>query len=235
MLPGEFGATYVAVVAACALNVPLDAVQLTPAPATSLVTVAVKPKDCPSVNPPRTGDTVTLTGPAEVAAVTVIVAAADFVLSLTEVAVNVTVAGLGTLAGAVYVTAEPEALVVGATVPHAAPLQPAPDSVQVTPLAALSFVTVAVNDPVNPACTEAVVGDTVTEIGVGVGVPPPLSEVVDPPPQPFSNTTTTIANANTNRAARSIRTRAKGNLLSLRIEFFPDEDASAGLEAVVID
>jgi hypothetical protein len=178
----------------------------------------VKPKDCPSVNPPRTGDTVTLTGPAEAAAVTVIAAAADFVLSLTEVAVNVTVAGLGTLAGAVYVTAEPEALVVDATVPHAAPLQPAPDSVQVTPLAALSFVTVAVNDPVNPACTEAVVGDTVTEIGVGV---PPLSEVVDPPPQPFSNTTVTIANANTNRAARSIRTRAKGNLLSLRIEFIP--------------
>jgi hypothetical protein len=101
MLPGEFGATYVAVVAACALNVPLDAVQVTPAPATSLVTVAAKPRLCPSVNPPCTGDTVTLTGPAGAAAVTVIVAAADFVLSLTDVAVNVTVAGLGTLVGAV--------------------------------------------------------------------------------------------------------------------------------------
>jgi len=101
MLPGEFGATYVAVVAVCALNVPLDAVQVTPAPATSLVTVAVKPRLCPSVNPPRFGVTVILTGPVEGAAVTVIVAPADFVVSLTDVAVNVTVAGLGTLTGAV--------------------------------------------------------------------------------------------------------------------------------------
>jgi hypothetical protein len=101
MLPGEFGATYVAVVAVCALNVPPDAVQLTPAPATSLVTVAVKPRLCPSVNPSRTGVTITLTGPAEAAAVTVIVVPADFVVSLTDVAVNVIVAGLGTLTGAV--------------------------------------------------------------------------------------------------------------------------------------
>jgi hypothetical protein len=101
MLPGEFGATYVAVVAVCPLNVPLDAVQVTPAPAKSLVTVAVKARLCPSVNPPRTGVTVTLTGPAEDAAVTVIVVPADFVVSLTDVAVNVTVAGLGTLMGAV--------------------------------------------------------------------------------------------------------------------------------------
>ncbi|MGA2428050.1 MAG: hypothetical protein ABSH13_06070 [Candidatus Acidiferrum sp.] len=101
MLPGEFGATYVAVVAACVLNIPLDAVQVTPAPATSLVTAAVKPRLCPSVNPPSTGVTVTLTEPAEVPAVTVIVAATDFVVSLTDVAVNVTVAGLGTLVGAV--------------------------------------------------------------------------------------------------------------------------------------
>jgi hypothetical protein len=117
-------------------------------------------------------------------------------------------------------------------VPHAAALQPVPDSAQVTPLAALSFATVAVNDPVNPACTEAVAGDTVTEIGVGV---PPPSDGVDPPPQPLSNTNVTIANANTNRAARPVRTRAKGSLLSLRIEFFPDENGSARLEAVVVD
>jgi len=82
-----------------------------------------------------------------------------------------------------------------------------PDTAQVAPLAALSFVTVAVKDPVSPACTEAVVGATLTEIGVGV--PPPSSELVDPPPQPLTNAHQTIADANTNLAARSIRTRAK--------------------------
>jgi hypothetical protein len=40
--PGEFGAVYVVVVVVCALKVPLDADHVTPAPATSFVTVAVK-------------------------------------------------------------------------------------------------------------------------------------------------------------------------------------------------
>jgi hypothetical protein len=127
--PGEFGAVKVAVVAACALNVPLGADQTTPAPPTSFVSEAVKFNDCPTANPPLFGVSVTLIG-----GVTVIAAATDFMVSVTEVAVSVTVAGVGTLAGAVYVTAAPEALVAGATVPHAAPLQPVPDTVQFTPL-----------------------------------------------------------------------------------------------------
>ena len=55
-------------------------------------------------------------------------------LSLTEVAVMVTVAGVGALTGGVYVMAAPEALELFDTVPHVAPAQPAPERVQVTPL-----------------------------------------------------------------------------------------------------
>jgi hypothetical protein len=43
--PGEFGAVYVVVVVVCALKAPLDADHVTPAPATSFVTVAVKFND----------------------------------------------------------------------------------------------------------------------------------------------------------------------------------------------
>jgi hypothetical protein len=60
--------------------------------------VAVKFNAWPTTNPPPFGVSVTLSGPATAA---VIVAAAVLVSSETEVAVNVTVAGLGTLAGAV--------------------------------------------------------------------------------------------------------------------------------------
>ena len=130
-LPGEFGATYVAVVEVCALNVPADAVHVTPAAATSFVTVALKFNDCPSASPPSCGVSVTLTALPEV--VIVIAALALFVLSVTEVAVSVTPGGTGTLTGAVYVTATPEALAAGATVPHVAPLHPVPDNVHVTP------------------------------------------------------------------------------------------------------
>jgi hypothetical protein len=88
-------------------------------------------------------DSDTATGASAVA--TVIVADADFVPSATEVAVRVTVAGLGTFAGAVYVIGVPEALVVADSVPQAAPEHLAPESAQPTPLFAESFVTVAVN------------------------------------------------------------------------------------------
>jgi hypothetical protein len=71
------------------------------------------------------------------------VAVADFVASVTEVAVRVTVPE-GTEAGAVYVIEAPDALLAADSVPHVAPLQPAPESAQVTPLFALSFITVAV-------------------------------------------------------------------------------------------
>jgi hypothetical protein len=63
--------------------------------------------------------------------VTVIVAVALFVVSLTEVAVSATVAGLGTAAGALYVT---ELVVMLVSEPQVAPLQPVPERAQVTPL-----------------------------------------------------------------------------------------------------
>ena len=85
--------------AVCGVTVPLDAVHVTPAAATSWVTVAVKFKGCPSTSPPRFGVIVTLTGPG--GAVTVIVAVAVFVVSATDVAVKITEAGFGTLARAV--------------------------------------------------------------------------------------------------------------------------------------
>ena len=56
---------------------------------------------------------------------TVTVADADLVESATEVAVTVTMAGLGTLAGAVYTPLE-------LTVPQFAPVQPVPETLQVT-------------------------------------------------------------------------------------------------------
>jgi hypothetical protein len=86
------------------------------------------------------GDTVTTI--AGGAAVIVMVAVADFVASVMEVAIRATVPD-GTEAGAVYVIEAPDALLAADSVPHAAPLHPAPDSPQVIPLFALSFITVA--------------------------------------------------------------------------------------------
>ncbi len=68
----------------------------------------------------------------------VIVALADFMLSATDVAVSVTVAGVGTLAGALYVT------LVAVTFVRV----PAPLRLQVTPLFAPAFCTEAVNPAV---------------------------------------------------------------------------------------
>ena len=135
----------------------------------SFATVAVKFSACETTIPPRLGVSVTATVP-PLAAVTVMVAEADFVPSATEVAFKVTVAGVGTLPGAVYVTAEPEALVVGETVPHAVPLQPVPVTVQVTPLFAESLPTVAVKACVPFTVTLAVVSDNVTVMGAVVVV-----------------------------------------------------------------
>ncbi len=176
--PGELGATYVAVPAACALNVPLLAVHVTPAAPTSAVTVAVSASDWLTASPITFGETVTATpvggGPLEVI---VTVADADFVPSLTDVAVSVTVAGLGTAAGAVYVTAAPEAPVVADSAPH--PPAVAHEAAHVTPFAALSLLTVAVKLCVAFGATDAVVGVTATEMPV---LPPPPE--LDPPPHP---------------------------------------------------
>lgn len=67
----------------------------------------------------------------------------DFALRLTDVAVRVTVAGLGTVVGAVYVIVVPEALDVAESEPH--PFETAHETVHVTPFAAESFMTTAVN------------------------------------------------------------------------------------------
>jgi hypothetical protein len=65
----------------------------------------------------------------------------DFVVSATEVAVSETVEGLGTVAGAVYVT---EVVVTLVRVPQAVPEQPVPERDQETPLLRVSFWRVAV-------------------------------------------------------------------------------------------
>jgi len=75
---------------------------------------------------------------------TVMVAADDLVPSAAEVAVMVTVSAVATVLGAVYVMVSPEALEVGESVPHEFPAQPAPDTVQITPLLRTSPVTVEV-------------------------------------------------------------------------------------------
>jgi len=72
---------------------------------------------------------------------TVIVAVAFLVGLDTEVAVKVTTFGEGAFAGAAYVTA---AAVIFDSVPHATPLQPVPERLQVTPLFWKSFISVAV-------------------------------------------------------------------------------------------
>lgn len=71
--------------------------QVTPLFCLSFCTVAVKLCICPVCSETRSGETLTLTGGA--GAVTVTVATAFFVVSATDVAVSVTVAGLGTAVG----------------------------------------------------------------------------------------------------------------------------------------
>ena len=101
------------------------------------------------------------------AAVTVIVADADFVPSVTEVAFRVTVTGVGTDAGAVYVA---DVVVTFVRVPQLAPEQPVPGSDQVTPLFCESFCNVAVKPAVVETGTDVERGLTPTEIGSGAAV-----------------------------------------------------------------
>jgi len=141
---------------------PLKA-QVTPFVCESFETFAVKLCSCPVCTEVMFGTTLTPTG-----AVTVIVAVPVLVPSATEVAVKVTVAGLGTLTGAVYVIAAPDALDGAESIPQVAPAHPAPESVQFTPLFCGSLVTVAVNALVPmPACTLVGVGATITVIAGG--------------------------------------------------------------------
>jgi hypothetical protein len=98
---------------------------------------------------------------------TVIVAEADRVGSLTEVAVSVTVRLFAAgLLGAVYVVVPKLAVDVEENVPHAAT---AHDRLQVTPLFAVSPLTVAWNCAVPATWTVAVPGATETVIPEGTG------------------------------------------------------------------
>ena len=74
--------------------------------------------------------------------------------------------------------AVPEALKVADKLPQAAPLQPAPVSIQLTPLFCASFCTVAVMLCVWPVCTDADAGFTFIAMGAGVGAPGVAAELV---------------------------------------------------------
>lgn len=78
-------------------------------------------------------------------------------------------------------TVAPDALVVGDTVPHDAPVHVGPEIVQVTPRLFGSFATVATIGNVPLMSTEPVIGEMLTDAGVG-GVPPlePIDIVICP-------------------------------------------------------
>jgi hypothetical protein len=151
-------------------------VHLTPALALSLLTTAVRLVVEPAASDiGGVGFRATEMGGA---ALIVIVAEAVLVVSVTEVAVTVTVAGLGTALGAVYVVAAPLAVDVGETLPHEEQL-----TVHLTPALALSFVTLAVMLVVAPTTSELDTALTATEMacgGGGVDPPPPqaVSQIV---------------------------------------------------------
>jgi hypothetical protein len=94
--------------------------------------------------------------------VTVRVAVADFVGSLTDVAVTNTVPLPGTVEGAVYVVATPLVVCVKLKLPAVA--------VQVTPALAVSLLKVAVKLTVPPVRTVAALPATLTVMGCGAGV-----------------------------------------------------------------
>jgi hypothetical protein len=125
----------------------------------------------------------------------VIVAVPFLVVSETEVAVTVTLAGLGTFAGALKVT---DVMVTFERLPQVGPLQPAPDSAQVTPWDWKSLLTVAVKACVPyPVGTLALVGETLTTIGN----PAPLAERKAARPTPQGSEEDKVAFAETAPAA----------------------------------
>jgi len=146
-------------------NVPPVAVHITPVFPGSLFTVADTIVVRVTASAPRFGVIARLIGPAAIA----IVAAPFFEVSLIEVAVNVTAAGAGTPAGAVYVTA---LVVLLESAPHAAPVHPAPEIAHVTPAIAGSFDTLTVKFCVPLVITVGVGGETITAIACR-GVSPP--------------------------------------------------------------
>jgi hypothetical protein len=118
--------------------------QVTPAFAESLLTTAVS--DVVALVWSEEGGSGLKATEIGTAAVMVMVADADFVVSVTEVAVTVTVLPVGTADGAVYVVAEPLAVLVELNPPQAPVLPQVTD--QVTPAFAESLLTTAVSDVV---------------------------------------------------------------------------------------
>lgn len=144
------------------------AVQVTPAFAPSFVTVAENGFCAPSCSVAEVGERLMVT------AGTVTLASFDFVESLTDAAVRVTVTWAVWEAGGVNVVGCPLGVDVGDTLPHGGAEH---DTVQLTPLLAESLVTVAVNCAVAPTSTVAEVLESETLIGGGGGADAP-------PPQP---------------------------------------------------
>jgi hypothetical protein len=115
----------------------------------------------------------------------VIDAVADFVESVTEVAVTVTAAGLGAEAGALYFVAAPLAVDAAEKLPHGELPQL---TVHVTPALAVSLLTIAVRLVLVPASSDG--GGCVeneTEIDAGG-----LGEDPDPPQPVINNRRTKI-------------------------------------------
>jgi hypothetical protein len=112
------------------------------------------------------------------AAVIVMLAEADFVLSLTEVTVTVTVLLAGMFAGASYVVAMPLGVEVGLKLPQ---LLLPHVTVHFTPAPLLSLLTFAVMAVVVLAVSDAGgCAEKETAIGGGVGsLPPPPQEASD--------------------------------------------------------
>src|SRR6266852_231936 len=92
------------------------------------------------------------------AGLTVTLAEPNFVESLTEVAVTITVGELGTVEGAVYLPVESIA-------PQLAPEQPVPEMLQLTTWLAALGLTIAVNCCTPPAVTVTLDGETLTAVG----------------------------------------------------------------------
>ena len=92
------------------------------------------------------------------------VAPADFVLSLTEVAVSVTVVATGMVAGELYVVGLPLEVAAGDTEPQVEQAAEAWLRVQLTPALAESFPTVAVNGREELSGIRALTGETETVI-----------------------------------------------------------------------
>jgi hypothetical protein len=139
-----------------------ETIQVTPAFAPSLVTVAENCARAPTISVADVDERLIVT------AGTVIVATADFVGSLTEVAVRITVSAAVCEAGEVKVVAAPLGVCVGETIPQG---DTEHETLQLTPSFVGSLATVAVNCTVAPTSTVAELLESDTLIGGGVGVP----------------------------------------------------------------